>query len=339
MMGQRIRLLALTLAAASVLLVATLTASADERAEREALETLLWVASVDGGLDQEIHAYFWSQLRKVVGGDPDSLDALARYLGEGQEANVAFQRAVWESVQRSNEAGAVVRTPGLERATEALIAQFGEAVVGDALASTESLLRGAAFGEVVRGGSGSVGYIDTDSIARVVSGLDATGDRLAKLLDRDWDGALSEQIILPGLVRVLTPTRFVVERMEDTPGHERTEGFTADRRGWGVEEGFSIIRYEAGVAFDGRAGMREGCRGMFSMVGAGCETIPMPMRGHEGVRASTSFSEAGQSFGIAFQAIWLVESRAVVMAFVIDEGGVADAQAKLTALLTRTRFD
>lgn len=194
--------------------------SADElRPELSArqIEIMRTVRSVDGYIDKALHDEFWMLMPSAVRSSPSAHRMLRDLLAEVGEAREDFQEQTWLSAYESLKAGRAIRTAAYLESKEAALnasANPGyQARIRDSIASAERLLEAAGSGTPLDVHGGQT-YITSDLIEQVLSGIQASEFRFAKLVSPSWDDRFTEFKYPAAHVSLLSLAPFTLERKE-----------------------------------------------------------------------------------------------------------------------------
>lgn len=180
--------------------------------QREIIRT---VQSVDGYIDRKLHREFWDLMPDAFKRSPSGGQYLKQMLSEVSEERENFLTESWRSAQESLRAKRVVKTEGyLSAQSAALNASTNISYltqIRQSIESAERMLAAAANGDPVETPGGKI-YLTSDLIDRVLSGINASEFRLAKLIDRQWSEDRIEFHYPEASVSVLSTTPFVSER-------------------------------------------------------------------------------------------------------------------------------
>ena len=181
------------------------------------LEILQAVRAADGYINEELHDEFWQLFPSFVRAEPEFPRMLADLLGDVSGPRQEFQRQTWLSARGSLEAGQIVRTPAYIASLEALRTASTNPGYRDgvenSIASAERLLIAAATGQPVEVRDDRT-FVTEDLIEQVLSGIEASEFRFAKLVSPVWNGSLTQFDYPQAHVSVLAVSPYTLELQE-----------------------------------------------------------------------------------------------------------------------------
>lgn len=205
--------LAVTLAVAPVS-----TANAEEmRPELSVRQTEIvkTVQSVEGYIDKELYDEFWALMPAEIRDSPSNRKMLIDFFSEVSDEREKFMAESWLSAKASLAAKRIVRTEGYIAAQMTALnasANSGyQSKIPGSIASGERLIAAAANGTPLDTPGGKT-FITSDLIERVLSGIEASEFRVAKLVSPSWDGLVIEFRYPEAHVSILAKSPFVLER-------------------------------------------------------------------------------------------------------------------------------
>ncbi len=217
------RLLLLTFTLASLVQVpfdSVFSANAQElKSELSArqIEIVRTVQSVEGYIDRNLYDEFWALMPLEMKNSPESRQLLIEFFEEVSDERGLFMTESWLSAKASLEAKRIVRTQeyidAQRAALNASVNQAYQSKIRESIASAERLIVAAATGNPIDTPGGKM-FITSDLIERVLSGIDASEFRVAKLVSPLWDDGLIEFRYPEAHVSILAASPFVLERMK-----------------------------------------------------------------------------------------------------------------------------
>jgi hypothetical protein len=144
---------------------------------------------VGGGLTKEMHERFWSYMPAANG--PDDLAAFDNLMKRSVDADLGRQRAMWLSFRSTLQGRSVVVDPSYARAQRAMqqLVERGELSQEKVLekdAEFRSQLALVAEGRPLTNGDRVI-EVTPELIDQVVSGLNASYERMTRLLEPTWE--------------------------------------------------------------------------------------------------------------------------------------------------------
>jgi hypothetical protein len=139
----------------------------------------------DGYLTEREHRQFWSPIKARIKTASD-MAAFRKALDLDVGSSIQFQREVWKSIESSQRAGKVTKTPEYEQAKSAMLSTGispKESLSG--IDEAERMFVAVANKTVYQSKSGPM-YLNEDRVQKVLSGLESTVCRLRRLTDPEW---------------------------------------------------------------------------------------------------------------------------------------------------------
>ena len=151
---------------------------------KEKIELKNFVKSVDGFINEDIHQEFWKDIKDKVSEKDLSFFNSTLFLTD------IYMRELWECVLKSSRTGKIIKTEKLK----SLLSNFkSHQKMYDTLsANTDSILDSAANKKPISRNGNSV-YLTEDAIQNIISGMDASIERLQILFKKDWQPTFRER--------------------------------------------------------------------------------------------------------------------------------------------------
>lgn len=159
------------------------------------------VRAVDGQLTREIHEAFWNELRSSV--DPEYIPRLTATMRANLSGTEAYALETWRSAKLSSENKTPIKTLALISIENSLTEEFGQTLgfpkgtneydtamkafnASDTFEKVNELLRAAASDDYISSPAGEATQITSDLINSVLAGMEASNQRVKRLLDPVW---------------------------------------------------------------------------------------------------------------------------------------------------------
>lgn len=187
-----------------VLLTISTPAHAQQGMTEEQGLILRQTLAADGSLTKEMHQKFWADAPRIPDGE---WNPMFLFLLESMKLGQAYQRALWQSALISYDQKEVIRTEGLAKSEKAVSELFAtslpykkgsaeydalmsshDAQTAEAKENAERLLKAAASHQELWEVNGEAVKVDDKLIRTVLGGLEASFQRVERLVDPIWKG-------------------------------------------------------------------------------------------------------------------------------------------------------
>lgn len=292
-------------------------------------EIIRIVRSTEGYVTKDLHDEFWRSMPPEVN-TPSGYKMLADMFKEVSEAREVFLRESWVSARASLRARKIVRTPAYIEAKEKALAAsenpgYQKSML-ESIAGAERLLAAAATGTPVSTPDGKY-YVTEDVAEKVLSGIEASEFRFARLIKPQWDAQSREFRYPAAHVSVLSPEPFVMEQKSVQNAAGRTANMVFLSRTLNQSSYLNIAFSTAGGAFT------DPNKSLISiataaLTGAGVTGRPPAALTWHGRNSATGAGIARTSEGDIYVAVRVVEIRelnAVVQLLVATNLSTAEA--------------
>ena len=173
------------------------------------------VQSVEGYINKELYDEFWASMPAEIKDSSDNRKMLKVFLADVSDERENYMTESWLSAKGSLSAKRIVMTEGYFAARKAALNASTnpgyQSKIGESIASGERLIAAAAHGTPIDTPGGRT-YITSDLIDRVLSGINASEFRVAKLVAPSWDARSIEFGYPEAHVSVLAQSPFILER-------------------------------------------------------------------------------------------------------------------------------
>jgi hypothetical protein len=187
--------------------------------QQEIVDTAL---NVDGYLTEAMHRDFWSAVPAAFKSDARSLRSFTTYVDGLLVVAIRFQKEAWQSMKQSLAARRIMKTAAYDKAKADMLGASSDAVfktkAANGVASAESMISAAATGAPVKTARGTL-YVNEEMVEGVLSGLESSSFRMARLLSPAWKAVPIERRYPEAHVRIL---------WEDGPFRRETHDVTIE---------------------------------------------------------------------------------------------------------------
>jgi hypothetical protein len=180
--------------------------------QKEIFRTVL---QPDGYLTENEHRQFWAPIKARIK-TASEITALGKMLDSDMGSAMKFQREVWKSIELSQRAGQVTKTPEYEQARSGVLSAGAapkESLTG--IDEAERMFVAVANKTVYQSKQGPR-YLNEEDVQKVLSGLESTVCRLRRLTNPDWDSKKQEFHYPKASLKILSECPVPIEFEEVT---------------------------------------------------------------------------------------------------------------------------
>lgn len=291
------------------------------------------VRASDGYIDQSLHDEFWDLMPS--GFEDEIGREIARMLtGDVAQHRHNFIEESWLSARASLEAGRLVRSPGYLAAREAVLNASSnpgyQATIAESVENGDMLIEAAATGRPLQTRSGPM-YVNLDLVEEVVASIEASEERVRRLIRPEWDEGLREYRYPDVHVAILAASGFVQdqETIQAENGMRMSSTMISQTLSSDVYRGVQFLAYPAPVPAS-NVSVLSIARSAIEGAGAvGARPIELDWRDMRSATARGVAETSEGDFHVAVRVVHLADHNGVLQFMVVSQISAADALMQL----------
>jgi hypothetical protein len=293
-------------------------------------EIIRTVLRPDGYLTEKQHQQFWLPLKAQIK-TADDMAAFRKTVDLDIGSAIKFQREVWKSIDLSQRAGKVTRTPDYEQAKSGLLsAGTGPKESSSGIDEAERMFVAVANKAAYQSRQGPM-YLNEEHVQKVLGGLDSAVCRLRRLTDSDWSTKKQEFRYANAHLKILSECPMPIEFGEVTTD-DGTKVKMAMLSMYVSENEYISISFTPlkGKWTDPNGSLIRAAQTSLSSFGV--QGAPATVQDWRGMKAASASGSLKLSKGSISAAVRVVEAKNVAGSWALFAGSQASLPDALSAL-------